>query len=42
MTGALNSAGSIQLGKQQRYGQYVLQFTDYNKFGAASCETILP
>jgi prepilin-type N-terminal cleavage/methylation domain-containing protein len=47
-TGALNSGNSVQTGiagapgKQQRYGQYALQFTDYNKFGAATCETTLP
>ncbi len=36
-TGALNTLGSSQVGKPQRYTQYALQFTDYNKFGAAIC-----
>jgi prepilin-type N-terminal cleavage/methylation domain-containing protein len=41
-TGALNSAGSSQIGRPQRYGAYALQFTDHNRFGAASCETTRP
>ena len=47
-TGALNNTNSTQVGtsgaagKHQRYGEYTLQFTDYNKFGTASCETALP
>ena len=37
-TGALNTLGSSQVGKPQRYTQYTLQFTDYNKFGLSLCE----
>lgn len=33
LTGAINTTGVSQLGSMQRYGQYKLQFTDYNSPG---------
>ncbi len=33
LTGALNTSGNSQAGSMQRYGQYQLQFTDFNSPG---------
>lgn len=44
-TGAINTMGSSQTGKMQRYGEYKLQFMDYNSRGSndtSSCSARTP
>lgn len=41
LTGAINTHGASQAGAMQRYGQYRLQFTDYNSRGSNDTATCL-